>query len=170
MTLAEPYCQTVAVLTWDSHNRRHPCGPEEPNLAWIWIQRAATIVQLAQEANRPLGAENDVEVTMTYAEPTPIERRIVFLTAIRAIRAMRDATEKGLDRPVIWMITHSLQRVSWKLASVTAAFARVFRPDHSRIAIVKTVAKLIEDRRFQKTVVWVKFNGQNTAAAGFFQG
>ncbi|KAL8998333.1 MAG: hypothetical protein Q9188_006121 [Gyalolechia gomerana] len=168
MTLSERYCQTVAVLKWEGvtigaihvARRTKPGMDSDP-------ESRNNILQLAQEANRPLGAEDDIEVTISYAGSMPIDRRIIFLTAIRA---MGDAAEKGMDRPVISMITQGLQRVSWKLASGSAAFTGVFRPGQSRIAVVKAVAKMIEDRRFQKTIVWVKVDGQNTAAGGFFQG
>ncbi|KAL8933625.1 MAG: hypothetical protein Q9216_006283 [Gyalolechia sp. 2 TL-2023] len=168
MTLSERYRQTTAVLKWEGAviGTIQVARRLKPGIDSVPASRT-TLLQLAQDAQGPVGAEDDVEVTFHYAESPPFDRRIVFLTAMKA---MGEAAERGLDQPVISMITHGLQRVSWKLAGGTAAFRGVFRPGHSRIAVVKIVAKMIEDRTFQKTIVWVKVNGENTAAGGFLQG
>lgn len=172
MTLSERYCQTIAMLKWEGDEigviyvgRRTKPGLESDSESRP--ESRGDILQLAQGGRRMMGDEDDVEVMINYSESRAIDRRIIFLTAIKA---MGDAAEKGLDRPVISMTTTGLQRVTWKLVSGTAAFTGVFRPGQSRIAVVKTVAKMIEDDMFRKTVVWVKVDGRNTAAGGFFPG
>ncbi|KAL8925663.1 MAG: hypothetical protein Q9208_003346 [Pyrenodesmia sp. 3 TL-2023] len=171
MTLSERYCQTIAVLKWEGDaigviyvgRRTEPVTGSEAE------RGKRDILQLAQGGARgSIGDEgDDVEVTINYIESPPIDRRIIFLLAIKA---MGHAAETGLDRPVTKLTTTSLQRVTWKLVSGTVAFTGIFRPGQSRLAVVKTVAKMIEDDKFEKTIVWIKVNGRSTAAGGFFPG
>lgn len=112
--------------------------------------------------------DEDVEVSVNYRETTSlIAPELIYLTAIKALG---EAAELGLDVPAQRLLTQSLQRTWWKLLSGAQVFTGILRPRHSRIAVVKTLAVMIEERRFQGILVWVKVNGDNTAAGGFGQG
>ena len=129
------------------------------------LQRARQ--QLRGSANLSLDEEN-VEVSVRYREAIPIDRSLVYLTGIKA---MSDAAEIGLERPVPGGFTLGLRTVHWKLGNGgTSAFTGVFKPGYSRIAVIKTLAAMIEDRKFQAIDVWVKVDGRSTGIGGFGRG
>lgn len=169
MYLSGRYCQTSAVLKWQGAQvgtiritTREVLGlPSAP-------RNSTDVLHLAhQDKSGPVAAGEDVHVSVKYSRSSPIDRRLIFLTAIKA---MGEACETGLNRPVGAMITQGIQKVSWKLVGGTQAFTGILKPGHSRIAIAKTLAMMIEEGRFQKIIVWVKVNGQNTAVGSFSQG
>lgn len=83
---------------------------------------------------------------------------------------MSDAAELGLDRPITGVFTQGLRQVHWKLGGGTQAFPGVMKPAYSRVAVVKTLAGMIEDKRFQEIDVWLKVDGKNTGIGGFGRG
>ena len=58
----------------------------------------------------------------------------------------------------------------WKLGGGTQPFSGVMKPAYSRVAVVKTLAAMIEDKRFQEIDIWLKVDGLNTGIGGFGRG
>ncbi|KAL8717664.1 MAG: hypothetical protein Q9225_005118 [Loekoesia sp. 1 TL-2023] len=173
MTLSTGYRQTIAILKWNGvpvgtiHVAKPASLPSLPSDTRN--QTNDTLNQLVQQNQGPhLGADDDnVEVIIDYSGITPIQKRVVYLTSIKA---MGEAAEIGLSRSVENLLTTGIQRLTWRLVGGTGAFRGTLRPAHSRIAIMQTLSAMIRDRRFQKIHVWIKVNGLNTAAGGFSQG
>ena len=106
-----------------------------------------------------------IEVSLRYRESIIIDRQLIYLTGMKA---MSDAAEIGLERPVAGIFTQGLRKVHWKLGSGgSQAFTGVFKPAYSRIAVIKTLAAMIEDRRYEAVDVWVKVDGRSTGVGGF---
>lgn len=169
MYLSGQYCQSIAVLKWRGAQvgaiyvaKRAALGLNQN------IQNQTDILQTDRLPERgSVGDDEDVEVSIMYQGSTPIDRQLIYLTATKA---MGEAAEIGLNRPVQSLFTQGIRQVSWKLVSGTKAFTGVLKPSHSRIAVIKTLAVMLEDHKFQKTMVWVKVDGRNTAVGGFTQG
>ena len=173
ITLSGTYCQNVAILKWQGVVVGTIYIAEKKSFSSKWDtmqQNQSDPLQRMIELDPgsvPVGNNDDVGVTLSFSGSTPIERKLIYSTAIKA---MGEAAETGLNRAVQDMKTTGLQRVTWKLISGMTAFAGTLRPAHSRIAVLKTVAAMIREGRFQKVHAWVKVNGINTAAGGFSQG
>lgn len=173
MTLSRQYCQTIAVLKWEGAAVGAIYVARRASFGLAWDAEATNqtddALQLLPQDQDRAGANEAVELSVSYAGATPIDRDLIYLTAIKA---MGDAAEQGLDQPVPAIITTGIRKTSWELLSGagTASFPGILRPRHSRFAVFKTVFKLIEDDRFQKIYVWLKVDGINTAAGGFSQG
>ncbi|KAI4178529.1 MAG: hypothetical protein L6R41_008350 [Letrouitia leprolyta] len=166
------YCQTIAIIKW-----------KDKVVGSIYIAKRASIVKLPwdtsnsmNESSRPiiqpdpespLPANEDVRILVDYSGSVPIERKLVYLTVIKA---MGEAAERSLYRPVQELFTKGFRGVNWKLVGGTGAFEGTFRPAHSRIALMKMTAAMIEDQRFQTVDVWIKVDGKNTAAGGLSKG
>lgn len=168
LTVSQRYCQTTAILKWRGVQigaiyivRRTQRGLDSDHGS------SNDILQLAQDVNTGVSSDERIVVTIGFVDASPpIERRIIYLTTVKALG---DAAEKGLDLPILSLITQGLQRVSWKIAGGSAMTPGVLRPRHSRFAIVKTVARMIEDQRFQKAIVLITVDGLTAGAGGFFQ-
>ena len=122
--------------------------------------------QLRRSTSSSVDVE-DVEVSVRYRGNTAIDRQLIYLTGLKA---MSDAAELGLERPIPGVFTQGLRQVHWKLGGGTQAFAGVMKPAYSRVAVVKTLAAMIEDKRFQEIDVWLKVDGLNTGIGGFGRG
>ena len=122
--------------------------------------------QLHRSTSSSIDVE-DIEISIRYRGNTPIDRQIIFLTGLKAIS---DASELGLERPIPGVFTQGLRQVHWKLGGGTQPFSGVMKPAYSRVAVVKTLAAMIEDKRFQEIDVWLKVDGLNTGIGGFGRG
>ncbi|KAL8828582.1 MAG: hypothetical protein Q9170_006542 [Blastenia crenularia] len=170
MTLGEK-CQTWAFLKWDGLlvgtivARRGFRSSTPSNIS----QNQTNVLQKSslQSLRQPFRANENVEVVISYDGEIPIDRKYIYLTGIKA---MGEAAEKGLNRPIESQLTNGLRQVNWKLVGGTGTFTGIFRSAHSRIAVMQTLAGMIHDARFQKTIVWIKVDGKNSAAGGFSQG
>ena len=111
--------------------------------------------------------DEEVEVSVRYRDSVVIEKQLIYLTGIKA---MSDAAEVGLERPVAGIFTRGLRQVHWKLGGGSHPFTETFKPAYSRIAVIKTLAAMIEDRKFQGVDVWVKVDGRNVGLGGFGRG
>lgn len=172
ITFSTGYCQTIAILKWKGGV-----------VGSIYIAKRESRIELPWDTSHNrndnsrqlippdprsrLTADEDVEVIIDYAGTVPIEKKLVYLTGIKA---MGEAAEKSLRRPVQEMLTKGFRGVNWKLIGGSGAFEGIFRPAHSRFAVMKTMAAMIRDQRFQTTHVWIKVDGKNTAAGGLSQG
>ncbi|KAL9031468.1 MAG: hypothetical protein Q9196_000490 [Gyalolechia fulgens] len=114
-----------------------PDGTDAEGLAWKQIFAS-------------VGAGEDVDVSIGYLSSRAIDRYLIFLTTIKAVG---EAAEWGLDRHVQSIETQGIRQVFWKLVGGTLAFTGVLKPGHSRIAIVKTLGTMIEDRKSQSVIV-----------------
>lgn len=166
------YCQTIAIIKW-----------KDVVVGSIYIAKREAVVKLSWDTSNNqnenstqdiqqgprsrLTADEDVRVLIDYSGGPPIERKLVYLTAIKA---MGEAAEKSLNRPVQEMFTKGFRGITWKLLGGMGAFEGIFKPAHSRIAVMKTVAGMIQDQRFETTHVWIKVDGKNTAAGGLSRG
>ena len=111
--------------------------------------------------------DRDVSLRGVVYSTKPVEEYLIYLTAIRA---MGDAAEAGLDTPVPQMLTMGVQRVSWKLKHATESRAGILRAGYSRVAIFRTLAKMIYDRKFFEIYVIMDLAGDDVAVGGFNQG
>ncbi|KAL8712694.1 MAG: hypothetical protein Q9220_003226 [cf. Caloplaca sp. 1 TL-2023] len=165
MYLSRRFCATTAALKWQG-----------TQVGAIHIIRRAQFGLPDHAPNGtdplPFGQMNELgdvtaerlEVEVRFAQSPPIERQVIFLTAIRA---MGDAAEMGLNQPVQSLSTQGVRQTYWKLIGGVEAFTGVLRPRHSRAAVVKTLGVMIDQSQFRNTLVWIKVDGQNTAVGGF---
>ncbi|KAL8936265.1 MAG: hypothetical protein Q9216_005027 [Gyalolechia sp. 2 TL-2023] len=184
ITLTTGYCRTVAVLTWQGvevgsiYIAKSESSSLFVELPWdgdtgdIRNESSREIVRRDPPPPPPppsanLTADEDVEVLIDYVETRPIDRKLVYLTGLKA---MGEAAEKSLYRPVQELLTKGFRGVNWKLVGGSGAFEGVFRPAHSRLAVMKVMAAMIRDQAFQTTHVWIKVDGKNTAAGGLSAG
>ncbi|KAL9000374.1 MAG: hypothetical protein Q9188_005683 [Gyalolechia gomerana] len=172
MTFSTGYCQTIAILKWKGEV-----------IGSIYIAKRESRIELPWDTSHNrndnarqiippdprsrLTADEDIEVIIDYAGTVPIDKKLVYLTGIKA---MGEAAEKSLHRPVHEMLTKGFGGINWKLIGGSGAFEGIFRPAHSRFAVMKTMAAMIRDQRFQTTHVWIKVDGKNTAAGGLSHG
>ncbi|KAL8953345.1 MAG: hypothetical protein Q9222_000807 [Ikaeria aurantiellina] len=167
MYLSRRFCATTAALKWQ--------GTQVG--AIHVIKRASSVLSNATQDNTGslsfaqvdsasnLNTEHlDIEVRIS-ASP-PIDRQVIFLTAIKA---MGDAAEAGLDQPVRSLSTQGVQQTSWSLVGGVEAFTGILKPSYSRAAVVRTLGVMIEVNNFRNTYVWIKADGRNTAVGGFSQ-
>ncbi|KAL8707602.1 MAG: hypothetical protein Q9220_007389 [cf. Caloplaca sp. 1 TL-2023] len=145
MNVRNRYCETTAVLSWQGNTTSGS--------------------QLTQNFSATLGYDRKIDVRVSYGAK-PIERTLVYLTAIKS---MGDAAEGGLDQVVPIIITLGLQRVSWQLAR-TSDRGPVLRNGYSRGALIRTLAMMIVDNKFQEIYVFVDVDGEYSAVGGFGQG
>ncbi|KAL8837689.1 MAG: hypothetical protein Q9170_002421 [Blastenia crenularia] len=165
ITLSKRYCQTIAILKWQGVvvGTIYIARREMLGLPWT-VRNSATDILLPQP-RLPAPNDEDISIFLSWPRTPPIARELFYLTAVKA---MGDAAEHGLDTPTPALVTTSIQRMQWQLVG-DPAFAVALRPRHSRVAVIKTLAKMQEDGKFQNVAVWVKVNGFNTAAGGLGQ-
>ncbi|KAL8834111.1 MAG: hypothetical protein Q9170_003914 [Blastenia crenularia] len=158
MHLSRRFCATTAVLRWKGTQvgAIHVIKRASPGMSQ-GAQNATDILPIDV-------ADEHIEIDVRYVDSAPIDRQIIFLTAMKA---MGEAAEQGLDRPVQHLQTQGVRGVTWKLIGGVQAFSGVLRPRHSRTAVVQSLGSMIEDNKFQSTLVWVKVDGQNTAFGGY---
>ena len=169
ITLSRRYCQTIAILKWQGVPVGAIYVAKKASLRHEWDsgEQNGVPMQLAQQQDQgSLSNNEDVDVVFGWVGDVPIPRELIYLTTIKAIS---EAGERGLDQPVPALLTTSIQRVSWNLHG-GVSFPGILRPRHSRIAALRTLAKMQKDERFQKVKVRISIDGLNTAAGGFSQG
>ncbi|KAL9600296.1 MAG: hypothetical protein Q9219_003246 [cf. Caloplaca sp. 3 TL-2023] len=182
MNLSNRYSRTIATMKWNGHEigSLYIANKEDRSLppAIIPQNQTDTLEQLIlqqqqqqqqkQQPHIPVSADTEtVEITIDYSGNAPIDRYLIYLTVLKALG---EAAEHGLNRRAEKLLTMGLRRVQWQLIGGTGAFTGPFKAAHSRIAVMKTVAAMIQDQRFQRTHVWVRVDGRNTAAGGLSQG
>ena len=155
MTLTGRYCQITAMLSY----RGLPVGTIH-----IATQSPVGEFRSAQEPQAS-AASDDLEIRVSYG-PRPLPKNVVYLTAIQA---MGEACEKGLSAAVPGMFTVGLQLVTWKLLPMPQ-HERVIKAGYSRMAVIKTLARMALDQQFFEAFVWVKVDGRDTGIGGFTQG
>ena len=170
MTLSNVYCQTLARLRWQ--------GIE---VGTIYVAKRAPfdivpkrdfnalehVIAQNNTATSFLTGDDNVECIFSFTGTTPMDRNVIYLTGIKA---MGEAAEKGLYQPVRELVTIGIRQVTWKLISGLAGFPGTLKPAHSRVAVLRTVAAMVREERFQKVHIWIKVDGISTAAGGFSQG
>ncbi|KAL9028954.1 MAG: hypothetical protein Q9196_002743, partial [Gyalolechia fulgens] len=172
ITLSTGYCQTIAILRWNdivvgslaiAKTEALLESPSETS-----NNRNESTRRIIQPDPRSrVAADGNIEVLIDYGPTAPIEKKFVYLTGIKA---MGEAAEKSLQRPVQEMRTKSIGGINWTLIGGSGAFEGTFRAAHSRFAVMKTMAAMIRDQRYQTTYVWIKVDGKNTAAGGLSRG
>ena len=176
MYLSKQYCQTVAVLKWrevvvgvvfvsrteslDSIPASDSPASDSQNLT------SPDVVRVARHQSRTATNEN-IEVSVRYLTSVPIDRHIIYLTGIKA---MGEAAEIGLDIIIQGVFTQGLRQVHWQLGAGIPGLTGAMKPSYSRIAVMKTLAAMIEDSKFQEIGVVVEVNGKVTAVGGFGRG
>ncbi|KAL8790196.1 MAG: hypothetical protein Q9213_000727 [Squamulea squamosa] len=165
MTLLDSYCQTTAVLKYQGN----PVGAiyvvQRPPVGKFWSpQRQSAPAAFQQKDSKSLTFTH-VDIRVTYGEK-PIAQSIIYLTAIKA---MGEACEKGLSAVVRGMFTTSIQQVTWKLFALSQRDPTI-EAGYSRVAVVKTLAKMVFDDHFSDVFVWAKVDGRAAAIGGFTQG
>ncbi|KAL9011492.1 MAG: hypothetical protein Q9173_003673 [Seirophora scorigena] len=170
MLLSKKYCETVATLKWEGvpigalHVTPVPQleldGRVETN------QTASTALDHTKQGLSHF-FDRDVSIRGVVYSTKHVEKHLIYLTAIRA---MGDAAEKGLDTPVPKMLTMGIQRVSWKLKPAVESTTWQLKAGYSRIAIFRTLAKMVHDKRFTEIYVIMDLAGDDVAIGGFNQG
>ncbi|KAL8787666.1 MAG: hypothetical protein Q9213_002097 [Squamulea squamosa] len=168
MYLSRQFCHTSAKLIWRGDQVGTIIVTERASLGFApdTKDQTGTAQTGHQLGSGGMTANEDVEVFVKFRGHTPIDRQLIYLTAIKA---MGEAAEIGLEHHVKSLSTMGIQRVSWRLVSGTETFTGPLTPGHSRNAIIEALAVMIHDHRFQNTDVWVKVHGQDTAFGGFSQ-
>lgn len=168
MTLSKRYCQTIAVLKWQSVAIGVLYVARRGSLGLGWgTQNQTDLLNLTQQQSNTMGVNELVDIAVEYLGNRPIDSEVIYLTAMKA---MGEAAEKGLDEPVPALVTRGIRQITWRLVGRTAASPGILRARHSRIAVMKTVALMFQENKFQKIYVLVKVDGIPTAAGGFSQG
>ncbi|KAL8981470.1 MAG: hypothetical protein Q9205_003761, partial [Flavoplaca limonia] len=170
MILSRKYCQTTATLRWEGV----PIGalrvePQKQSELARGVQTNRTQIRASDPQVKELSHffDRDVSLRGVVYSTKPVEEYLIYLTAIRA---MGDAAEAGLDTTVPQMLTMGIQRVSWKLKHATESRAGILRAGYSRVAIFRTLAKMIYDRKFFEIYVIIDLAGDDVAVGGFNQG
>ncbi|KAI4261098.1 MAG: hypothetical protein L6R42_003698 [Xanthoria sp. 1 TBL-2021] len=165
MTLLDRYCQTIAILKYrenlvgEIHIAKRPPGGETRS-----AQDPSALMMFNQ---RMLGSLSYInfDVKITYSAK-PLPKKLVYLTAIKA---MGEACEKGLPAVVPGMSTTGIQQVTWKLIAMSQS-ARTIEAGYSRMAVIKTLARMVSDEHFSEVFVWAKVDGHAAGIGGFTQG
>ena len=167
--LSKHYCQTIAVLKWRGTTVGVLFVARTASLGLTpdFISRNATDALRDARRKAPTITDEALEVTVRYRTSPPIDRQIIYLTGIKA---MGEAAEIGLDQIVQEVFTQGLRQVYWKLSGGTPAVTGMMKPKYSRIAVIKTIAAMVGDGKFQDIDVWVNVGGQNIGVGGFYKG
>lgn len=158
---------------------------EGRSVGYIHVARQTPSLSLAQDSSRHETAtpmmtldnqedsgglshffDRDVKIQVVYGDKQ-IDKYLIYLTAIKA---MGDAAGTGLDTPVQAVVTIGIQQVTWKLLREVGSQVPELKTGHSRMAVYRTVAKLIHDQRFMEIYVILDIVGDRTAIGGFNQG
>ncbi|KAL8770503.1 MAG: hypothetical protein Q9209_003758 [Squamulea sp. 1 TL-2023] len=159
MLLSKKYCQTAAVLKWE--------GVRIGILEIAARQRLELVSDSGSDRTTRLSHFFDKDISLrdiVYGQ-TPIERYLVYLTAIRA---MGEAAQKGLDTPVPAMFTRGIQLVSWSL--IHQAGSPGLKAGHSRITVYTALANMVRDNRFSEMYLVLDVRGEKFAIGRFGQG
>lgn len=170
-TLHGRYCKTTAILRWKgvTIGSFTIAKSVAPTVLLSATQNLTDLDQFSfppEDTSAQLDIERDIKVQVIY-KPKLVDKNLLFLTGIRAIG---DAAERGLDISIPNISTTTLRQTTWKLFRETKSTTPIFRPGHSRIAIAKTVAGMMRDRRYQEVYAIVRVDGKITALGGFSQG
>ncbi|KAI4273229.1 MAG: hypothetical protein LQ337_004789 [Flavoplaca oasis] len=170
MILSRKYFQTTATFKWDGVpiGALHVEPKARPELAGGG-QTNQTEIRASDPQVKGLSHffDRDLSLRGVVYGTKPIEEYLIYLTAIRA---MGDAAEAGLDTPVPQMLTMGIQRVSWKVKHATESRAETLKAGYSRVAIFRTLAKMIYDRKFFEIYVIMDLAGDDVGIGGFNQG
>ncbi|KAL8782194.1 MAG: hypothetical protein Q9213_005596 [Squamulea squamosa] len=159
MLVSKKYCQTAAVLKWE--------GVRIGILQTATRQRLESASDSASDRTTELSHffDKDVSIRGVVYGQTPIEKYLIYLTAIKA---MGEAAQKGLDTPVPAMFTTGIQLVSWSL--IHQAGSRGLKAGHSRITVYTTLAKMVGDNKFSEIYIVLDVLGEKFAIGRFGQG
>ncbi|KAL8939681.1 MAG: hypothetical protein Q9211_002632 [Gyalolechia sp. 1 TL-2023] len=165
MTLLDRYCQTTAVLKWEGNPvgtiriARRPLmeGFQSP-------QNQSNLIPALAKDPQAL-KYTDLVIALKYGEK-PIAQKLLYLTTIKA---MGEACEKGLPSKVPGMITTGLQQVNWKLLPPSRGMPTI-EAGYSRMAVAKSLARMVLDDHFAEVLIYVKVHGVLSAVGGFTQG
>ncbi|KAL8849553.1 MAG: hypothetical protein Q9221_005487 [Calogaya cf. arnoldii] len=170
MLLSKKYCQTVATLKWEgvAIGALH-VAPERQLALERNVETNRTAPRGLDRTGEGLSHffDRDVSIRGVVYSTKPVEEHFIYLTAIKA---MGDAAETGLDTPVPKMLTIGIQRVSWKLKHAVESQVWQLKAGHSRIAVYRTLAKMVHDQRFMEIYVIMDLAGDDVAIGGFNQG
>ncbi|KAL8649342.1 MAG: hypothetical protein Q9226_005614 [Calogaya cf. arnoldii] len=170
MLLSKKYCQTVATLKWEGVAVGALHVAPERQLALerdVETNRTAPTGLDRREEGLSHFFDRDVSIRGVVYSTKPVEEYLIYLTAIKA---MGDAAEAGLDTPVPKMLTIGIQRVSWKLKHAVESRVWQLKAGHSRIAVYRTLAKMVHDQSFMEIYVIMDLAGDDVAIGGFNQG
>lgn len=171
MKLSKEYCQTEAKIEFEgvligaivvAHQKSWKSAPDTKD------DKPASIALNRAESRLSHFFDRDVNVGVAYGDKE-IDKDLIYLTAIKA---MGNAAENGLDTPVPFVVTTGIQRVTWKLLRIRSVGSQVpdFKAGHSRMAVYRTLSKLIYDQKFMEIYVVLDIVGTKCALGGFDQG
>ncbi|KAL8657523.1 MAG: hypothetical protein Q9226_001837 [Calogaya cf. arnoldii] len=165
MTLLDRFCKTTAVLMYRGSLVGEIHIAKGPPVGRTWnVQEPSALMAFNQGMSASLANAN-FEVRVTYSAKH-LPKKLVYLTAIKA---MGEACEKGLTAVVPGMFTTGLQEVTWKLVGMSQS-ARTIKAGYSRMAVIKTLTKMVLDEHFSEVFVWAKVDGHAAGIGGFTQG
>lgn len=170
MLLSKKYCETVATVKWGGVpiGALHVAPVRQLELVpHVETNRTAPMALDHTKEGLSHFFDRDVSIRGVVYSTKPVEEHLIYLTAIRA---MGDAAEKGLDTPVPKMLTMGIQRVSWKLKHAVESRVGELKAGYSRIAVFRTLAKMVHDKRFMEIYVIMDLAGDDVAIGGFNQG
>ncbi|KAI4238285.1 MAG: hypothetical protein LQ349_001207 [Xanthoria aureola] len=165
MTLSDSYCQTTATLKYrgapvgEIHIVKRPPGGQP----WS-TQEPSALMTFNQQTPGSLAYVN-FEIKIAYGAK-PVPKKIIYLTAIKA---MGEACEKGLSAVLPGMFTRGIREVIWKLIGMSQS-GRMIEAGYSRMAVIKTLARMVSEEHFSETFVWAKVDGRAAGIGGFTQG
>ncbi|KAL8858944.1 MAG: hypothetical protein Q9178_004623 [Gyalolechia marmorata] len=164
MTLLDRYCQTTAVLKYQGNTVGAIHVARTPPVGKSWSsQQHSALARFKKKTPGSLTFTN-FDIKIAYGAK-PVAKKLVYLTAIKA---MGEACEKGLRAVVPSMLTIGIQQVTWKLIAMSQS-QRTIEAGYSRIAVVKTLAKMIVDDHFSEVFVWANVDGRAAGIGGFTQ-
>ncbi|KAL8930014.1 MAG: hypothetical protein Q9172_000246 [Xanthocarpia lactea] len=165
MTLLDRYCQTTAVLKYQGN----PVGAihvaRTPPVGESWSPQQHSALAMFKKETPGSLTFTDVDIKIAFGA-TPVAKKLIYLTTIKA---MGEACEKGLRAVVPRMLTTGIQQVTWKLMAMSRDQPTI-EAGYSRIAVIKTLAKMVVDDHFSEVFVWAKVNGRAAGIGGFTQG
>ncbi|KAL8850098.1 MAG: hypothetical protein Q9221_004959 [Calogaya cf. arnoldii] len=165
ITLSDSFCETTAVLLYRGSLVGEIHIARMPPVGSTWNVHEPSALMAFNQGMSPSLAYTNFEVKVTYSVK-PLPKKLIYLTAIKA---MGEACEKGLPAVVPGMFTTGLQEVTWKLIAMSQS-ARTIKAGYSRMAVIKTLTRMVLDEHFSEVFVWAKIDGQAAGIGGFMQG
>ncbi|KAL8726648.1 MAG: hypothetical protein Q9166_006607 [cf. Caloplaca sp. 2 TL-2023] len=170
MTISKRYCQTLASMKWEGV----PIGAIHI-VRWIDLdstrdsKKNGTALMVPDHPETRLSHffDRDVSIRGAVYGDKPIERFLVYFTGMKALG---EAAEKGLDTPITLTTTRGIQDVWWKLVRDRDARTRELKAGHSRVAVFRTLAKMVHDEKFREIYIILDVVGEKAATGGFNQG
>ena len=160
-------CELTAILTWKGES-----------VGTILVRNSAIVRSALTKPAFPVNTTNvtgteevpssllgppvneDLDITLSYGT-TPIDENDIWQTAIKATA---QAAEAGLNTASKTIVTPGINGCKWSLLGPYGPRLRYY---HSRLAIRRTMAKLVLDNKFREIFIFISENHEFLATGGF---